>query len=198
MADFTDDTGTIEDVTTDAAPAADLSVADRSEQAIPSVDDVPSTTIPEDDSAENPAKPFVDLEKPMDLYNAGGSGNKSADQISKERIAEMAVPGDWNIGGNGGGPLYRETAEEKKEREEREFFERMQEISEEQEKAAREFDEKMHKIGDHEYSGAHLHAMKEWLDDEKNADAFENELMQKHGISKDEAKKRRIPEQKKT
>lgn len=53
------------------------------------------------------------------------------------------------------------------------------------------WDKQMHRIGDAEYSGAQLHSMHEYLKDDKNADAFEQELMAREGISREEAKKRR-------
>lgn len=177
MADYTDDTATIEDVATDTAPPASLAV-----------------DVTNEPSAEEAPKPLADDNNSVDPFNQSAGDRSTFDKINKG-IAADRVAGDLTIGQPGGGPLYQETPEEKKEREEQEFWEQMNDLIEEQQKAAREFDEKMHKIGDYEYSGAHLHAMKEWLDDEKNADAFENELMQKNGISKDEAKKRRIAAQ---
>jgi hypothetical protein len=54
------------------------------------------------------------------------------------------------------------------------------------------WDRQMHRIGDAEYSGAQLHSMHEYLKDDKNADAFEKELMAREGISREEAKKRRM------
>jgi hypothetical protein len=54
------------------------------------------------------------------------------------------------------------------------------------------WDSQMHSIGGHEYSGAQLHSMHEYLKDDKNADAFEQELMSREGITREEAKRRRI------
>lgn len=54
------------------------------------------------------------------------------------------------------------------------------------------WDRQMHRIGDAEYSGAQLHSMHEYLKDDKNADAFEKDLMSREGITREEAKRRRI------
>lgn len=53
------------------------------------------------------------------------------------------------------------------------------------------WDEQMHSIGGRDYSGAQIHAMHEHLKDEKNAEAFEQELMTREGITKEEARRRR-------
>ena len=175
MADYTDDTDTIEEVTTEAAPAAGLAVDAASEPS----------------DAGTPPKPQADDSNSVDPFNQSAGDRSSFDKINKG-IAADRVAGDKTLGEAGGGPLNQEAPEEKKEREEEEFWEYMHELDEEREKAAREFDEKMHKIGNYEYSGKELMAMKKWLDNDQNAEAFENDLMQKHGISKEEAKKRRM------
>jgi hypothetical protein len=80
----------------------------------------------------------------------------------------------------------------------RETSERIQEAvkadREEQrrEEAQKQWDESMHNIGGQEFTGARLHALFEYLNDPQNADAFEQELMNSEGISKEEAKKRRM------
>lgn len=54
-----------------------------------------------------------------------------------------------------------------------------------------QWDEQMHQIGNQQYSGAELHAMNEWLLDSKNQEGFEQEIMARDGVSKEEAKRRR-------
>jgi hypothetical protein len=54
-----------------------------------------------------------------------------------------------------------------------------------------EWDAKMHLLGGREYSGAELHAMHERLKDPKEQEAFEEDLMETHGITREEARQRR-------
>jgi hypothetical protein len=77
----------------------------------------------------------------------------------------------------------------KQEDRDRDFYQAEAERKLEEHRA--QWDATMHKLGDKEYSGAELHAMHEWLKDEKNQTAYEDEIMQRDGVSREEAKRRR-------
>lgn len=89
------------------------------------------------------------------------------------------------------------TDDEKKKKEElrrsAEFFDRTQDAREERmEQHRMQWDKAMHRIGNREYSGADIHNMWEYLHDEDGAAEFEDSLVQKEGITKEEAKRRRL------
>ncbi len=64
-------------------------------------------------------------------------------------------------------------------------------MEEQKESARKEWDAQMHNVAGLQISGAQLHAMWEYLQDPANAQAFEQDLMDKYKVSKEEAEKRR-------
>lgn len=139
--------------------------------------------------------PLADDTGPIDVFNDGGGKpgkEESADKKSKRFFLELSALN--NIGGNGGGPLNQETPEERQARLRAEIDRLFEEVKEREERLEREreFDAKMHQIGSYQFSGKELMQMRDWLQDEKHQEEFENDLMTKHGISKEEAKRRRL------
>lgn len=93
--------------------------------------------------------------------------------------------------GAGAGAMYTEDREEEQERRDEEIFDWLRERAEEQRaEFIRQWDESMHTIGGMQFRGADLHNMYLASRKQENIDAFEDELMQSEGISREEAKKR--------
>ncbi|MBE2191478.1 MAG: hypothetical protein IAE63_04795 [Alphaproteobacteria bacterium] len=89
--------------------------------------------------------------------------------------------------------LTPEQRARKRERERaQDTAEALEDIHDEQLKEWQEhWDKQMHTIGGQQYSGKELMKLKDFLAEEDNAQAFDQHLMKKYGVSKEEAKKRR-------
>ncbi len=136
----------------------------------------------------------------VDLFADGGMGKKTADQRATEFTNEMGMAPDVKVG-NGSGSLgqlsAREVEERKRERSEEAFEALLEQIEElqKQDERARKWDAEMHDFGGKKFSGQQLMEMRSWLMNEDNQEEFENDLMKRQGITKEEAKKRRLETQ---
>lgn len=149
---------------------------------------------PQASPAKKSETPELAGESRVNIFIDGA--DETLEQISERFFRSLKAVG--TIGGIGG-PItdydtpeeYQERMREKLEKWMRKEDERQEEREREREKHQAEFDARLHKIGDHEYSGKDLMRMKAWLDDDRNSELFEKGLMDKHGITREEARKRR-------
>lgn len=62
---------------------------------------------------------------------------------------------------------------------------------EQEEEHARRWDAEMHMLGGKQFSGAELMEMREWMKDERHQQEFEDDLMKREGLSREQARERR-------
>lgn len=192
---------TVEIETTDAAPAADIAVdttgavgSDVPAANDPSSEAYRSKNAVNDPSFDEAPKPLADNTREEDIYNDGGKGAQTGDQVAQKQIKEQAVPGEWNIGGDGGGQMGKEKPSDKQEKKSEEFWDRIQSLMEEseerkrQDEHARKWDNETHDIAGTRMSGRDFMQMSDYLKSEQGRKKVQ-EALQQQGMTKDQAEK---------